>query len=73
MTITRHSPYVIVGAGIHGLSTASHLALRLKASGKGVHRPLSTADCLRHLWTCLRTTFISGLSHGVRKVPPGLS
>ena len=29
------SPYVIVGAGIHGLSTAYHLALELKASGKG--------------------------------------
>ena len=29
------SPYVIVGAGIHGLSTAYHLALALKASGRG--------------------------------------
>ncbi|MBA2759675.1 MAG: FAD-binding oxidoreductase [Chloroflexia bacterium] len=27
--------YVIIGAGIHGLSTAWHLALRLKASGRG--------------------------------------
>ena len=27
--------YVIVGAGIHGLSTAYHLALELKARGKG--------------------------------------
>ena len=27
--------YVIVGAGIHGLSTAWHLASRLKASGQG--------------------------------------
>lgn len=35
MSIPSHSPYVIIGAGIHGLSTAYHLALELKASGKG--------------------------------------
>ena len=27
--------FVIIGAGIHGLSTAYHLALDLKASGRG--------------------------------------
>ena len=35
MTIPTRSPYVIIGAGIHGLSTAYHLALELKATGKG--------------------------------------
>jgi len=35
MTIPRHSKYVIIGAGIHGLSTAFHLAQALKAAGKG--------------------------------------
>ena len=30
------SNYVIIGAGIHGLSTAMHLAQRLKARGKTV-------------------------------------
>lgn len=35
MSFPTHSPYVIVGAGIHGLSTAYHLALELKAKGKG--------------------------------------
>ena len=35
MAIPTHSPYVIVGAGIHGLSTAYHLALQLKATGRG--------------------------------------
>ncbi|MFT4520395.1 MAG: glycine/D-amino acid oxidase-like deaminating enzyme, partial [Halioglobus sp.] len=35
MAVPKHSPYVIVGAGIHGLSTAYHLALELKARGKG--------------------------------------
>jgi glycine/D-amino acid oxidase-like deaminating enzyme len=35
MAFPNHSPYVIVGAGIHGLSTAYHLALELKARGKG--------------------------------------
>lgn len=35
MAFPKHSPYVIIGAGIHGLSTAYHLALQLKAQGKG--------------------------------------
>jgi len=35
MAFPTKSPYVIVGAGIHGLSTAYHLALELKARGKG--------------------------------------
>lgn len=35
MTFPTHSPYVIVGAGIHGLSTAYHLALELKSQRKG--------------------------------------
>ncbi len=35
MALPQHSKYVIIGAGIHGLSTAYHLAAELKASGKG--------------------------------------
>jgi glycine/D-amino acid oxidase-like deaminating enzyme len=35
MTLPPHSPYVIIGAGIHGLSTAYHLALQLKNTGRG--------------------------------------
>jgi len=35
MAFPHHSKYVIIGAGIHGLSTAYHLALELKAAGKG--------------------------------------
>jgi glycine/D-amino acid oxidase-like deaminating enzyme len=31
-----HAHYVIIGAGIHGLSTAMHLAQGLKARGKSV-------------------------------------
>jgi methylglutamate dehydrogenase subunit A len=31
----QQARYVIIGAGIHGLSTAWHLARRLKATGKG--------------------------------------
>ena len=30
-----HSKYVIVGAGIHGLSTAWHLARELRSRGLG--------------------------------------
>ena len=35
MAFPGHSEYVIIGAGIHGLSTAYHLALELKARGRG--------------------------------------
>ena len=35
MTAPATSPYVVVGAGIHGLSTAYHLALELRARGRG--------------------------------------
>jgi glycine/D-amino acid oxidase-like deaminating enzyme len=35
MSLPSSVKYVIIGAGIHGLSTAYHLALRLKASGRG--------------------------------------
>src|SRR5680860_675179 len=35
MAFPTQSPYVIIGAGIHGLSTAYHLALELKSRGTG--------------------------------------
>ena len=35
MAFPEHSKYVIIGAGIHGLSSAWRLAERLKESGKG--------------------------------------
>ena len=35
MDLPRSAPYVVVGAGIHGLSTAWHLAGQLKARGLG--------------------------------------
>src|SRR5919201_4139878 len=35
MTLPHSSRYVVVGAGIHGLSTAMHLAKELKARGLG--------------------------------------
>ena len=44
MAIPTHSPYVIIGAGIHGLSTAYHLALQLKATGKGDGRDIIILD-----------------------------
>lgn len=34
-SLPEHSTYVIVGAGIHGLSTAWHLAERLRLTGRG--------------------------------------
>ena len=35
MSFPQKAEYVIIGAGIHGLSTAWHLAKKLKAQGKG--------------------------------------
>ena len=44
MTLPKQSPYVIVGAGIHGLSTAYHLALELKARGRGTGADIIVLD-----------------------------
>src|ERR1700760_3034587 len=35
MTVPAHSQYVIIGAGIHGLSTGWHLAIELRRRGLG--------------------------------------
>ena len=34
MSLPEKVDYAIIGAGIHGLSTAWHLATKLKAKGK---------------------------------------
>ena len=44
MAIPQHSKYVIIGAGIHGLSTAFHLAKSLKASGRGTGSDIIILD-----------------------------
>jgi glycine/D-amino acid oxidase-like deaminating enzyme len=44
MALPTHAKYVIVGAGIHGLSTALHLARNLRASGKGSGRDVLVLD-----------------------------
>ena len=41
MTVPSHARFVIVGAGIHGLSTAYHLALGLKGPAARVPAPTS--------------------------------
>jgi len=44
MSFPANSKYVIIGAGIHGLSTAYHLALELKAAGKGSGEDILVLD-----------------------------
>jgi glycine/D-amino acid oxidase-like deaminating enzyme len=39
-----HAPYVIIGAGMHGLSTAWHLARELQARGTGSGRDILILD-----------------------------
>ena len=44
MSIPNASKYVIIGAGIHGLSTAYHLALELKKRNLGVGEDILVID-----------------------------
>ena len=44
MASKSKTKYLIIGAGIHGLSTAYHLALQLKASGQGSGADIQVID-----------------------------
>src|SRR5215510_13527657 len=44
MALPSHVKYVIVGAGIHGLSTAWHLGENLRKSGKGSGKDILIVD-----------------------------
>ena len=44
MAVPEGVKYAIIGAGIHGLSTAYHLALELKAKGKGSGEDILVVD-----------------------------
>jgi glycine/D-amino acid oxidase-like deaminating enzyme len=44
MTAPSSTKFAIIGAGIHGLSTALHLAEMLKASGKGSGEDILVVD-----------------------------
>ena len=44
MGLPAKKPFVIIGAGIHGLSSAYHLALTLRAQGKGSGKDIVVLD-----------------------------
>src|SRR5215472_2814972 len=44
MALPSHVAYVIIGAGIHGLSTAWHLAAALRSSGHGSGKDILVID-----------------------------
>ena len=44
MTLPRHVKYLVIGAGIHGLSTAYHLALAMEAQGSGSGADIAILD-----------------------------
>ena len=44
MAFPKHAKYVVIGAGIHGLSSAWHLAENLRKSGKGSGRDILVLD-----------------------------
>src|SRR5438105_1201778 len=48
MQLPARSPYVVVGAGIHGLSTAYHLAKELRARGLGSGADIVVLDKRSH-------------------------
>src|SRR3546814_7624934 len=44
MALPSHVKYVVIGAGIHGLSSAWHLAENLRKSGKGDGKDILVID-----------------------------
>jgi glycine/D-amino acid oxidase-like deaminating enzyme len=44
VVVPTHIKYAVVGAGIHGLSTAYHLAVRLKETGRGSGKDILVVD-----------------------------
>jgi methylglutamate dehydrogenase subunit A len=44
VTVPASAPYVVVGAGIHGLSTAMHLARNLRSRGLGTGADVAVLD-----------------------------
>ena len=44
MSVPQSAKYAIIGAGIHGLSTALHLAQMLRATGKGSGKDILVVD-----------------------------
>jgi glycine/D-amino acid oxidase-like deaminating enzyme len=44
MTVPQTTKYAVIGAGVHGLSTAFHLAQMLKATGKGSGADILVVD-----------------------------
>ena len=44
MTLPAHVKYLVIGAGVHGLSTAYHLALALEAQGAGSGADIAVVD-----------------------------
>ena len=44
MQLPAHIPYLIIGAGVHGLSTAWHLAKALKVRGQGSGKDIIVLD-----------------------------
>ena len=43
-TLPQRVPYLVIGAGVHGLSTAYHLARELKARGRGTAADILVVD-----------------------------
>ena len=44
MAVPEGVKYAVIGAGIHGLSTAYHLAVKLKETGRGSGRDVLVVD-----------------------------
>ena len=74
VALASQSAYVIVGAGIHGLSTAYHLALELKARGKGDGRDITVIDKTGSPVNCAlnwrdQEAFLDLVTHRLTEIP----
>ena len=71
-TLPSSASYVVVGAGIHGLSTAYHLAMALERSGKGkgsdvvlIDKQGPGAGATGLACGCVRNLYMTGPLHSI--------
>ena len=71
-TLPESASYVIVGAGVHGLSTAWHLAMELEATGRGsgadillLDKSAPGAGATGIACGCVRNLYMTGALHPI--------
>ena len=72
MSLPKSTTYLVVGGGVHGLSTAWHLAMELEKSGKGsgkdvvlVDKSQPGAGATGVACGCVRNFYMTGAMHPI--------